>query len=171
VRILITGADGQLGRDLLDALAGRVPVGGRRCALLGPEGPREGLRHDVLGTDIDTMPVDDRDAVLLAGNADAGEVGEHRQVGPRPGKPRGDPADIDLAVIIRPKLEQGGGVRGTAVAEVIGGIGVAGEQPLAGRRRVAFLAHNPSVLVLHLGGFAALCRKRWGESPSQALQR
>ena len=48
MRILITGADGQLGRDLLDALAGRVPAGGRRCALLGPEGPRAGLNHEVL---------------------------------------------------------------------------------------------------------------------------
>jgi dTDP-4-dehydrorhamnose reductase len=64
VRILVTGAYGQLGRDLTDALAGRVPDGGRRCALLGPEGPREGLRHDVLRTDIDTMRVEDRDAVL-----------------------------------------------------------------------------------------------------------
>jgi dTDP-4-dehydrorhamnose reductase len=64
VRILITGADGQLGRDLLDCLAGRVPAGGRRCALLGPEGPRPGLRHEVLGTDIGSMRVDDRDAVL-----------------------------------------------------------------------------------------------------------
>ena len=64
MRILITGADGQLGRDLLDALAGRVPVGGLRCALLGPEGPREGLHHEVLATDIGNMRVDDRDAVL-----------------------------------------------------------------------------------------------------------
>jgi dTDP-4-dehydrorhamnose reductase len=64
VRILITGAYGQLGLDLADALAGRVPDGGRRCALLGPEGPRAGLRHEVLGTDIDTMRVDERDAVL-----------------------------------------------------------------------------------------------------------
>jgi dTDP-4-dehydrorhamnose reductase len=64
VRILITGADGQLGRDLLDALAGRVPAGGRRCALTGPEGPRPGLKHEVLGTDIGNMRVDDRDAVL-----------------------------------------------------------------------------------------------------------
>jgi dTDP-4-dehydrorhamnose reductase len=64
VRILITGANGQLGHDLTDCLAGRVPVGGRRCALLGPEGPRPGLEHEVLGTDIDTMRVDDRDAVL-----------------------------------------------------------------------------------------------------------
>jgi dTDP-4-dehydrorhamnose reductase len=63
VRILITGADGQLGHDLIDCLAGRVPAGGRRCALLGPEGPRVGLRHEVLATDIDTMRVDDRDAV------------------------------------------------------------------------------------------------------------
>ncbi len=64
MRILITGADGQLGRDLRDALAGRVPAGGRRCALFGPEGPREGLHHDVLATDIDTLRVDDRDAVM-----------------------------------------------------------------------------------------------------------
>ncbi len=64
MRILITGADGQLGRDLRDALAGQVPTGGRRCALLGPEGPRAGLDHEVLATDVDTMRVDDRDAVL-----------------------------------------------------------------------------------------------------------
>jgi dTDP-4-dehydrorhamnose reductase len=64
MRVLLTGADGQLGRDLLDALAGRVPAGGRRCSLLGPEGPRAGLDYEVLATDIDTMPVDDRDAVL-----------------------------------------------------------------------------------------------------------
>jgi dTDP-4-dehydrorhamnose reductase len=64
VRILITGGDGQLGSDLRDCLEGRVPVGGKRCALLGPEGPRPDLRHELLSTDIDTMPVDDRDAVL-----------------------------------------------------------------------------------------------------------
>ncbi len=64
MRILITGADGQLGRDLQDALAGRVPLGGTRCALVGPEGPRAGLGHEVLATDVDTMRVDDRDAVL-----------------------------------------------------------------------------------------------------------
>jgi dTDP-4-dehydrorhamnose reductase len=63
MRVLVTGADGQLGRDLLDALAGRVPVGGRRCSLLAPEGPVPGLDYEVLATDIGNMRVDDRDAV------------------------------------------------------------------------------------------------------------
>jgi dTDP-4-dehydrorhamnose reductase len=63
MRVLVTGADGQLGRDIVDALAGRVPVGGRRCALLAPEGPLPGLRHEVLATDVGNMRVDDRDAV------------------------------------------------------------------------------------------------------------
>jgi dTDP-4-dehydrorhamnose reductase len=77
VRILITGADGQLGRDLIDALSGRVPTGGRRCALLGTEGPREGLRHEVLATDIGDMPVDDRAAVLHTFEAFRPEVVLH----------------------------------------------------------------------------------------------
>ncbi|HEY3844758.1 MAG TPA: dTDP-4-dehydrorhamnose reductase [Acidimicrobiales bacterium] len=63
MRVLITGADGQLGRDLRDALAGRVPVGGRRCSLWAPEGPVAGLTYEVLATDIGDMPVNDRDAV------------------------------------------------------------------------------------------------------------
>jgi dTDP-4-dehydrorhamnose reductase len=63
MRILITGADGQLGRDLLDALSGRVPVGGRRCSLLAPDGPLPGLDHELLPTDIGTMRLEDRDAV------------------------------------------------------------------------------------------------------------
>jgi dTDP-4-dehydrorhamnose reductase len=64
MRVLVTGADGQLGRDLLDSLAGRVPAGGRRCSLLAPEGPLPGLDYEVLATDIGTMRVDDREAVL-----------------------------------------------------------------------------------------------------------
>ena len=64
MRILITGADGQLGRDLRDCLRGDVPLGGTRCALLGPEGPRAGVAHEVLATDIHNMKVDDRDAVM-----------------------------------------------------------------------------------------------------------
>ncbi|HWE65988.1 MAG TPA: dTDP-4-dehydrorhamnose reductase [Acidimicrobiales bacterium] len=63
MRVLVTGADGQLGRDLQDALAGRVPAGGRRCSLWAPEGPVSGLTYEVLATDIGNMPVDDRDAV------------------------------------------------------------------------------------------------------------
>ena len=63
MRVLVTGAEGQLGRDLIDALAGRVPVGGRRCSLLVPEGPLPGLSYEVLATDIANMRVDDRDAV------------------------------------------------------------------------------------------------------------
>ena len=63
MRVLVTGADGQLGRDLLDSLAGRVPAGGRRCSLLAPEGPLPGLDYEVLATDIGTMRVDDRDQV------------------------------------------------------------------------------------------------------------
>ena len=58
------GPTGSSAATSLDCLAGRVPAGGRRCALLGPEGPRPGLNHEVLATDIDTMRVDDRDAVL-----------------------------------------------------------------------------------------------------------
>ena len=69
MRILITGASGQLGHDLIECLAGRVPDGGRRCALIGPEGPRPGLQHEVLATDIDTMLVHDRDAVLATFSA------------------------------------------------------------------------------------------------------
>ena len=63
VRVLVTGADGQLGRDVLDALAGRVPSGGRRCSLFAPEGPQPGLDYEVLATDIGNMRVDDRDQV------------------------------------------------------------------------------------------------------------
>ncbi len=63
MRILITGADGQLGRDLSDALAGRVPDGGVRCACSGPRAPGPASSTRCSATDIDTMLVDDRDAV------------------------------------------------------------------------------------------------------------
>jgi dTDP-4-dehydrorhamnose reductase len=67
MRVLLTGADGQLGQDLQSALAGKVPTGGRRCSLRGPEGdlPAPGPGYEVLPTDIDTMRVEDRDAVQL----------------------------------------------------------------------------------------------------------
>jgi dTDP-4-dehydrorhamnose reductase len=66
VRVLLTGGDGQLGRDLRDVLSGGVPDGGRAAAEAGPTGilPKvdEGA-FDVLSTDIDTMDVVDRTAV------------------------------------------------------------------------------------------------------------
>ncbi len=66
MRVLLTGAHGQLGRDLQAALAGRVPDGGVRTALLGPASGRPDPGHQVLATDIDTLRVEDRDAVQLA---------------------------------------------------------------------------------------------------------
>jgi dTDP-4-dehydrorhamnose reductase len=63
MRILVTGADGQLGQDLRAALAGSVPDGGRRCHLHAPEGDLPDPGHDVLATDIGTMRLEDRDAV------------------------------------------------------------------------------------------------------------
>ena len=63
MRILITGADGQLGRDLRDCLEetcrSAAPLRAAR-----PQGPRAGVDHEVLATDVHNMKVDDRDAVL-----------------------------------------------------------------------------------------------------------
>ncbi len=66
MRILLTGADGQLGSDLQRALSGGVPPGGRRCNLRAPEGDLPDPGHTILPTDVDTMRVEDRDAVQLA---------------------------------------------------------------------------------------------------------
>jgi dTDP-4-dehydrorhamnose reductase len=64
VRVLVTGAGGQLGCDLVIALAGSVPPAGRRRALLGPEGRGAGV--DVSGVDHASLAVEDRAAVLDA---------------------------------------------------------------------------------------------------------
>jgi dTDP-4-dehydrorhamnose reductase len=55
--VLVTGGNGQLGRDLRDVLGGRVPDGGTETALT------VGQDIDTLATDIDTLDIVDRTAV------------------------------------------------------------------------------------------------------------
>ncbi len=64
MRVLVTGAGGQLGCDLVTALSGVVPPAGRRRALAGPEGAGAGV--DVVGADHAALPVEDRASVLDA---------------------------------------------------------------------------------------------------------
>ena len=65
LRVLLTGGQGQLGRDISDVLAGAVPAGGVSGSTeLLPAVPAG--RFDVLSTDIDTLDVVDRGAVLGA---------------------------------------------------------------------------------------------------------
>ncbi len=63
-RVLVTGGEGQLGRDLRDVLAGGVPVGdtvvGGRRDILSPVGDDA---FEVLSTDIDTLDLRERTAV------------------------------------------------------------------------------------------------------------
>jgi dTDP-4-dehydrorhamnose reductase len=64
-RVLVTGGNGQLGRDLRDVLAGGVPDGGRPAGgsddTILPPVPEGSF--EVLSTDIDTLDVVDRTAV------------------------------------------------------------------------------------------------------------
>lgn len=64
VRVVVTGAGGQLGRDLVAAFSGAVPAGGRRRALWGPGGPGPGV--DVVGLTHGDLAVEERAAVLEA---------------------------------------------------------------------------------------------------------
>jgi len=70
IRVLVTGARGQLGRDLQDTLAGRSPAGapprsdeGVEEEILAPIRPGA---MDTLATDVDTLDITDREAVLAA---------------------------------------------------------------------------------------------------------
>lgn len=68
VRVLVTGGNGQLGRDVRDVLAGDVPVGGVPAdrlagSILPAVAPGS---YEVLATDIDTLDLVDREAVLDA---------------------------------------------------------------------------------------------------------
>jgi dTDP-4-dehydrorhamnose reductase len=65
MRVLVTGATGQLGTDLVDALHGRVPVGGGATALLGgaPVAPGE---FEVTALSHADLAVDDAAAVDAA---------------------------------------------------------------------------------------------------------
>ncbi len=68
LRVLVTGGNGQLGRDVRDVLAGKTPVGGVTDAeaATGVLPPVRAGAYDVLSTDIDTLDLCDRDAVRSA---------------------------------------------------------------------------------------------------------
>jgi dTDP-4-dehydrorhamnose reductase len=65
LRVLLTGGNGQLGRDLRDVLSGGIPVGGVAYGTRGTEilPPVSEGAFDVLSTDIDTLDVVDRTMV------------------------------------------------------------------------------------------------------------
>ena len=75
LRVLLTGGNGQLGRDLRDVMAGRVPDGGDEgepaCESAGKSilPTVDPGTFDVLSTDIDNLDVTDRTAVLAAADA------------------------------------------------------------------------------------------------------
>lgn len=69
LRVLLTGANGQLGRDVRDVLAGTVPAGGADLGETEPAAadvlrPVDPGTFEVRATDIDTLDLRDRTAVV-----------------------------------------------------------------------------------------------------------
>jgi len=90
VRVLVTGAGGQLGRDLVAAFSGDVPLGGRRRALLGPEGPGPGV--EVVGLAHHALAVEHRTQVLQAAEETRPDVIVHAAAWTAVDAAEGDPA-------------------------------------------------------------------------------
>jgi len=76
MRVFVTGASGQVGTDLVDALQGRVPVGGASTALLGGAPVAEG-EFEVTAAGHAELAVDDAAAVAAALEAARPDVVVH----------------------------------------------------------------------------------------------
>jgi dTDP-4-dehydrorhamnose reductase len=76
MRVLVTGASGQLGTDLVDALEGRIPMGGAATALLGGSQVAPG-EFDVVALTHADLQIEDKDAVASAVGAALPDVVVH----------------------------------------------------------------------------------------------
>jgi dTDP-4-dehydrorhamnose reductase len=76
MRVLVTGASGQLGTDLVDALEGRIPVGGAATALLGGSQVAPG-EFDVISVTHADLAIEDEGAVAKAVAAASPDVVVH----------------------------------------------------------------------------------------------